>query len=51
MHVIQRPKFIIKIGEYFFSRINQFIRRVQNFISLNLKEKSMRYDFFSKSMY
>jgi len=23
--------------------------RVQNFISLNLKEKSMRYDFFSKS--
>jgi hypothetical protein len=46
MHVIQRPKFIIKIGEESFFWINQFISRKQNFISLNLKEKSMRYDFF-----
>jgi hypothetical protein len=48
MHAIHRPKFIIKIGEHF-SRINQFISGVQNFVSLNLKEKSMRYAFFSKS--
>jgi hypothetical protein len=45
MHAIHRPKFIIKIDEYFYW-INQFISRVQNFISLNLKEKSMRYAFF-----
>jgi len=44
MHAIHRPKFIIKIGEHF-SRINQ-LTRVQNFISLNLKKKSMRYAFF-----
>ena len=42
MHAIHRSKFIIKIGEYFF----QFISRLPNFIALNLKEKSMRYDFF-----
>jgi len=47
MHAIHKPKFIIKIGEYFFSQINQFVNRVQNFISLNLKEKSERYAFFS----
>jgi len=45
MHAIHRPKFIIKIGNIF-SQINQFISRVQNFISLNLKEKPMRYAFF-----
>jgi hypothetical protein len=28
------------------SRINQFLSTVQNFISLNLKEKSIRYAFF-----
>jgi len=39
------PKFIIKIDKYF-SWINQFISTVQNFISLNFKEKSMRYVFF-----
>ena len=33
-----------------FSWINQFISRLPNFIALNLKEKSMRYDFFPKSM-
>jgi hypothetical protein len=49
MHVIKGPKFIIKIGELFFFQINQFIGRKQNFISINLKEKSMQYDFFSKS--
>jgi len=45
MNVIHKPKFIIKIGEHLniFSWINQFISRVQNFISLHLKEKSMRY--------
>jgi hypothetical protein len=43
MHVIQRPKFIIKLGEYFFPSLT--ISRVQNFISLNLKEKSRRYAF------
>jgi len=45
MHVIHKPKFIIKIGEHLniFSQINQFISRMQNFISLNLKEKFMRY--------
>ena len=48
MHAIHRPKFIIKIGEHF-SPFNQFISSVQNFISLNLKEKSTRYDFFPKS--
>jgi len=32
-----------------FSGINQFISRVQNFISLNMKEKSMRYVFLFKS--
>jgi len=46
MHVIHRPKFIIKIGEHFFFWINQFKSRVQNFISFNIKEKSMRYVFF-----
>ena len=50
MHAIQRPKFIIKLGELF-SQINQFISRLPNFIALNLKEKSMRYNFFSKSMH
>ena len=40
-----RPKFIIKMGEYFF-RINPIHKRVKNFISFNLKEKSMRYAFF-----
>jgi len=45
MHAIHRPKLIIKLGKHFF-QINQFISRVQNFISLNLKEKSMRYAFF-----
>jgi hypothetical protein len=39
MHAIHRPKFIKKWVNIF-SRINQFISRVQNFISLNLKEKS-----------
>ena len=34
-----------------FSQINQFISRLPNFIALNLKEKSMRYDFFSKNMH
>jgi len=29
-----------------FLQINQFISRVQNFISLNSKEKSTRYAFF-----
>jgi len=29
-----------------FFHFNQFISRVQNFISLNMKEKSMRYAFF-----
>jgi len=46
MHAIHRPKFIIKIGEHLF-QINQLISRVQSFISLNLKEKSMKYAFFS----
>jgi len=45
MHAIHRPKFIIKVGEYF-SWIKQFIRRAQNLISLNFKEKSMRNIFF-----
>jgi len=45
MYAIHRPKFIIKIGEIF-SRINQFINRMQNCVSLILKEKSMRYAFF-----
>jgi hypothetical protein len=31
-----------------FSQINQIISRVQNFIALNLKEKSMSCAFFSK---
>jgi len=31
IHAINRPKFIIKIGELF-SQINQFIKRVQNYI-------------------
>ena len=44
-----RSKFII-IDELF-SWINQFISRLPNFIALNIKEKSMRYDFFSKSMH
>ena len=45
MRAIYRPKFIIKIGENFF-QINQHIHKMQNFISLHLKEKSMK---FSKS--
>jgi hypothetical protein len=45
IHAIHKPKFIVKKSEYF-SQINQFISRMQNFISLNLKEKSMRHDFF-----
>ena len=49
MHAIHRSRFITKIGEHFFSHINQFISRVQNFSSLNLKEKSVRYTFFAKS--
>jgi hypothetical protein len=32
-----------------FSWINQFISRVQNFISLNCRAKYMRYAFFRKS--
>ena len=47
MHAIHRPKFIIKIGELFF-QINEFISRQENFISLNLKEKSRRYGFFEE---
>jgi len=31
-----------------FSQINQFISRLPNLTALNLKEKSMRYDSFSK---
>jgi len=45
MHVIHRPKFITKTGEHFFW-IKRLISRVQNFISLNLKEKSKRDAFF-----
>ena len=48
MHVIHRHKFIIKIAENI-SHINQFTSRVQNFISLNFKEKSMRYAIFPNS--
>ena len=48
MHVIHRPKFIIKIGNIFL-QINQFISTVQNFISLNLKETSMRFAFFPQN--
>jgi len=48
MHTIHWPKFIIKICEHF-SQISQFRKRVQNFISLNLKEKPLRYAFFFES--
>ena len=48
MHAIQRPKFIITIGENFFAD-KSIHKRLPNFIALNLKEKPMRYDFFSKS--
>jgi hypothetical protein len=48
MDAIHRTKFVIKIGEYF-SRINQFMNRLQNFISLNFSKKSLRYAFLSKS--
>ena len=45
MHAIHRPKLVIKTDEIF-SQINQFINTVQHFISLNMKEKPMRYAFF-----
>jgi len=49
MYAIHRPKLVIRIVNIF-SQINQFINRLQNFISLNLKAKSMRYAlFFSRS--
>ena len=50
MHAIHRPKFIITMVNIF-SQINHFISRLPNFIAVNLKEKSMRYDFFSNSMH
>ena len=49
MHVIHRPIYIITISENFFP--DKQICRLPNFIALNLKEKSMKYDFFSKSMH
>ena len=48
MHAIHRPKFIIKIGEHFFPD-EPIHKQTVKFISLNLKEKSMRYALFPKN--
>jgi len=45
MHVFHRLNFIIKIGEHFFTWINQFISRVQKFYFITFEGKV--YEYFS----
>jgi hypothetical protein len=48
MHVIHRPKFIIKIGEYFFLEKPIYKLSAKFW---NVKEKSMKYAFFPTIKY